>query len=77
MGVYDDEYISQFRQEGQAAAALIHPNIVGLHAIGYIADTHFLEMEYVPAFRSSNSSVRKVRCQLTAHCDWQRWLPTD
>ena len=47
-GVYDSEYITQFRQEGQAAAALIHPNIVGLHAIGYIADTHFLEMEYVP-----------------------------
>ena len=47
-GVYDSEYIAQFQQEGQAAAALIHPNIVGLHAIGYIAETHFLEMEYVP-----------------------------
>jgi serine/threonine protein kinase len=47
-GLYDEEYIAQFQKEGQAAAALIHPNIVGLHAIGYIADTHFLEMEYVP-----------------------------
>lgn len=47
-GVFDNEYIAQFQKEGQAAAALIHPNIVGLHAIGYIADTHFLEMEYVP-----------------------------
>ncbi len=47
-GVYDNEYVAQFHQEGQAAAALIHPNIVGLHAIGCIADTHFLEMEYVP-----------------------------
>lgn len=47
-GSYDNEYITQFRQEGQAAAALIHPNIVGLHAIGNISDTHFLEMEYVP-----------------------------
>ncbi len=47
-GEYDHEYITQFRQEGQAAAALIHPNVVGLHAIGHIADTHFLEMEFVP-----------------------------
>jgi serine/threonine-protein kinase len=47
-GGFDNEYIAQFQKEGQAAAALIHPNIVGLHAIGYIADTHFLEMEYVP-----------------------------
>jgi eukaryotic-like serine/threonine-protein kinase len=47
-GVCDAEYVARFHQEGRAAAALIHPNIVTLHAVGHSADTHFLEMEYVP-----------------------------
>lgn len=47
-GVCDAEYIARFLQEGQAAAALIHPNIVTLHAVGQMAGTHFLEMEFVP-----------------------------
>lgn len=46
-GYLDAEYIDQFLKEGQAAAALIHPNIVALHAIGQIGDIHFLEMEYI------------------------------
>lgn len=46
-GETDAEYIAQFHQEGQAAAALVHPNIVTLHAVGHIAGVHFLEMEYV------------------------------
>ena len=46
-GSCDAEYVARFLQEGQAAAALIHPNIVTLHAVGHMAGTHFLEMEYV------------------------------
>lgn len=47
-GTCDAEYVARFLREGQAAAALIHPNIVTLHAVGHLADTHFLEMEYIP-----------------------------
>lgn len=57
-GVCDDEYIARFLQEGQAAAALIHPNIVTLHAVGEMAGTHFLEMEFVPG-RSLQQLIRE------------------
>ena len=57
-GTTDAEYVAQFHLEGQAAAALIHPNIVTLHAVGHIAGTHFLEMEYVPG-RSLQQLIRE------------------
>lgn len=43
----DPDYVDRFYTEGQAAAALIHPNIVTIHAIGRHETYHFLEMEYV------------------------------
>lgn len=57
-GVCDAEYVARFLQEGQAAAALIHPNIVTLHAVGQMAGTHFLEMEFVPG-RSLQQLIRE------------------
>ena len=41
------DYVTRFENEGRAAAALVHPNIVTTHAIGRVEDFHFLEMEYV------------------------------
>ncbi len=43
----DTDYITRFLQEGQAAAALNHPNIVTTHAVGKADKFHFLEMEFV------------------------------
>lgn len=42
------DYVRRFQQEGRAAAALTHPNVVVTHAIGEDRGFHFLEMEYVP-----------------------------
>lgn len=46
-GPADDEYVERFTQEGRAAAALVHPNIVTVHAVGHVQGTHFLEMEFI------------------------------
>jgi len=44
----DIDYVERFENEGRAAAALVHPNVVTTHAIGRADEFHFLEMEYVP-----------------------------
>jgi len=41
-------YIERFMNEGRAAAALSHPNIITVHAVGQQQSTYFLEMEFVP-----------------------------
>ena len=45
---HDSEYLRHFREEGKAAAGLVHPNIITVHAIGEERGYHFLEMEYLP-----------------------------
>lgn len=48
------DYVERFENEGRAAAALVHPNVVTTHAIGRTGDFHFLEMEYVPGHSLQN-----------------------
>jgi len=43
----DPDYLDRFLTEGQAAASLVHPNVVTVHAIGAHEALHFLEMEFV------------------------------
>ena len=47
LSAHDADYVSRFRHEGRAAAALVHPNVVTIHAIGEERGFHFLEMEFV------------------------------
>lgn len=54
----DPEYLDRFCTEGQAAAAMVHPNVVTVHAIGQHDGLNFLEMEFVPG-RSLQSTLRK------------------
>lgn len=43
----DVDFPDRFRNEGRTAAALVHPNIVTVHATGECAGLFYLEMEYV------------------------------
>jgi eukaryotic-like serine/threonine-protein kinase len=48
-GVYaaDPAFLKRFEREAQAAAALAHPNIVGVYDFGVHGDSPFIVMEYV------------------------------
>ena len=43
----DRAALARFQREAKAAAALRHPNIVTVHAVGEDRGTHFIAMEYV------------------------------
>lgn len=43
----DSDYVSRFQNEGRAAAKLVHPNVITVHAVGQDRGYYFLEMEFV------------------------------
>jgi serine/threonine protein kinase len=43
----DPHYLERFREEGRAAAALVHPHVITVHAVGDQRGYHFLEMELI------------------------------
>lgn len=44
----DETYLRRFQQEAQAAASLIHGDIVQIHEVGCREGLHFIVQEYVP-----------------------------
>ncbi|MEA2313874.1 MAG: eukaryotic-like serine/threonine-protein kinase [Solirubrobacteraceae bacterium] len=54
----DQEFVERFRREASSAAALSHPNIVGIFDRGEWDGTYYIAMEYV-AGRSLKSIVRE------------------
>ena len=43
----DDAYVRRFHNEAQAAAKLVHANIVQIHEVGCLEGWHFIAQEYV------------------------------
>ena len=43
----DETYVRRFHMEAQAAAALVHANIVQIHEVGCADGTHYIAQEYV------------------------------
>ena len=43
----DETYVRRFHNEAQAAAALVHANIVQIHDVGRVDNVHFIAQEYV------------------------------
>lgn len=44
----DEEFVTRFRREAQAAAKLSHPNIVNIYDVGRFEDIYYIVMEYIP-----------------------------
>jgi eukaryotic-like serine/threonine-protein kinase len=44
----DDAYIRRFQNEAQAAAKLVHANIVQIYEVGCAEGTYYISQEYVP-----------------------------
>jgi serine/threonine-protein kinase len=55
LALEDRDYVDRFLNEGRAAAALVHPNVITIHAVGEERGLYFLEMEFVPG-----RSLRKL-----------------
>jgi eukaryotic-like serine/threonine-protein kinase len=54
----DDQFVSRFRREAQAAAGLNHPNIVSVFDTGDQGDVHYIVMEYVEG-RTLRDAIRQ------------------
>ncbi len=79
----DENYVKRFHMEAQAAAALVHANIVQIHEVGCVDGIHFIAQEYVagqnlrelmqrrgsPDLKLALSIIRQVAAALSKAAD--------
>ncbi|MGH9855629.1 MAG: serine/threonine-protein kinase, partial [Blastocatellia bacterium] len=62
---HDRERVRRFAQEARAASALNHPNIITIHEIGEVENTHYIVTEYVEGEtlrqRMSNAPQKQMK----------------
>ena len=61
----DATYVRRFHMEAQAAASLVHANIVQIHEVGCVDGMHYIAQEYVAGAESPRDArpPRAARCQ--------------
>lgn len=55
----DTSYVQRFHREAQAAASLVHANIVQIYEVGCIDGVHFIAQEYVQGLNLGEHLVRR------------------
>src|SRR5947209_16706306 len=65
----DQEFVERFRREASSAAALQHPNVVGVFDRGEYDGTYYIAMEHLP--------VRKHKNLIRIEAPLPREQPTD
>jgi len=55
----DETYVRRFHFEAQAAASLVHANIVQIHEVGQVDGVHFIAQEYVQGLNLNELMVRR------------------
>ena len=57
----NENFVSKFRIEAQAAASLMHPNIVNVYDVGAENDIYYIVMELVEGITLKKYIERKAR----------------
>lgn len=82
----DPRQLQRFRNEAQAAAALQHPNIVGIHSVGCERGVHYYAMQYIEGHtlaqvieelrrqKPANSKRQTGRSRQRGEPSWEQWL---
>lgn len=55
----DEEFVTRFRREAQAAARLSHHNIVNIYDVGKDEDVHYIVMEYISGETLKDRIIRE------------------
>ncbi|EAX48599.1 serine/threonine protein kinase [Thermosinus carboxydivorans Nor1] len=56
----DEEFVTRFRREAQAAARLSHPNIVNIYDVGHDEDIYYIVMEYISGETLKDKILREA-----------------